>query len=57
VVQPEHGNFVAAPGWVFRLWRIEAGDRTIWGFMQTPEDRRDDGILLAESILSNISIG
>ena len=57
VVQPDHGYFVAAPGWVFRLWRMETGNGTLWAFMQTPEDQVSDGLDLASSVLSGLAQG
>lgn len=57
VVQPDHGNFVVAPEWIFRLWRIETDDTTIWGFLQSPADRASEGITLANGILSGLSYG
>jgi hypothetical protein len=57
VVHPDHGNFVVAPEWIFRLWRMEVDGATIWGFLQTPEDQATEGIDLADAILSGLSLG
>ena len=55
-VHPEHGHVVAAPEWVFRVWRFGDGDSELWAFLQAEDRTYESGLVLADRILSGLSL-